>query len=128
MNKRTIPCGISIVALFLVIAVIPVLAQPTADSFGVNDASGDPETYVIVPVNITNATNRPIQAIVFNIAYDKSVINITSVLRADLTSNWNLFDFNNNFEGGTRVSPLHHQMEIVEGAELRTQMETATAI
>ncbi len=103
MNKKTLSRGRSIIALFLVMALIPVSAQPGADSFGVNEASEAPGTYVIVPVNITNASNGPIQAIIFNIAYDKRVINVTNVLRGDLTSNWNVLGFN-NFAWGTRIS------------------------
>jgi len=40
----------------------------------------------------------------FNIAYDKRVINVTNVLKGELTSDWNVLGFNNDFEGGTRVS------------------------
>jgi len=88
----------------LVIALIPASAQPSADGFGLEDASGEQGTHVIVPVNITTVKNGPVQAIVFNIAYDKRVINVTNVLKGELTSEWNVLGFNNDFEGGTRVS------------------------
>lgn len=104
MNEKAFACGISIIALFLVAALIPVSAQPAADSFGVNDAGGTPGTQVLIPVKITNVKNGSILGIIFNIAYDKSVINITTVVRGDLTSDWNVLDFNNDFEGGTRVT------------------------
>jgi uncharacterized membrane protein len=104
MIIKTLAYGLSISALCLVIALIPASAQPSADGFGLVDASGEQGTHVIVPVNITTVKNGPVQAIVFNIAYDKRVINVTNVLRGELTSEWNVLGFNNDFEGGTRVS------------------------
>jgi hypothetical protein len=104
MNEKALAYGIGISVLCLVIALIPVSAQPSADGFGLEDASGVQGTHVIVPVNITNVKNGPVQAIIFNIAYDKRVINVTNVLSGELTSDWNVLGFNNNFEGGTRVS------------------------
>ncbi|NQE46054.1 hypothetical protein C5S31_08545 [ANME-1 cluster archaeon GoMg2] len=104
MDIKTLAYGMGISALCLVIALIPVSAQPSADDFGLEDASGEQGTHVIVPVNITTVKNGPVQAIVFNIAYDKRVINVTNVLRGELTSDWNVFGFNNDFEGGVRVS------------------------
>ncbi len=102
MNGKIWSYGL-ILLLSLFAIVMPVSAQPTADSFGVNDAYGAPGTYVIVPVHITNASNGPIQSIVFNIAYDKNVINVTNVLKGNLTSDWNVLGFNNNFAWGTRI-------------------------
>lgn len=104
MNEKIGKYGISAIVLLSMLAmVIPVSAQPTADSFGVNNARGAQGTSVIVPVNITNASNGPILDVVFNIAYDKSVINVTDVLRGELTSDWNDLEFNNDLTWGTRV-------------------------
>jgi hypothetical protein len=104
MNEKALAYGVSISVLCLVIALIPVSAQLSANGFGLEDASGVPGTHVIVPVNITNAKNGPVQGIVFNIAYDKRVISVTNVLRGELTSDWNVLGLNNDFEGGARVS------------------------
>ncbi len=67
-------------------------AMPTATNFGVDDASGNPNTFVQVPVNITNAQNGPIAGIVFSISFNSGVINLTStrVTLGDLTSAWDL--------------------------------------
>jgi len=98
--------GLAIFVLLTVFALfeLTALAAPTADDFGVDDANGLIGTYVTVPVNITNTSNGPISGVVFNIAYDKTVINVTGVSRGTLTSNWNFLGFNNNFAWGTRVS------------------------
>ena len=97
--------GLAIFGLLTVFAIfeLTALAAPTADNFGVDDANGLIGTYVTVPVNITNTSSGPILGIVFNIAYDKTVINVTGVSRGTLTSNWGNLGFNNNFAWGTRV-------------------------
>jgi hypothetical protein len=98
--------GLAIFVLLTVFAIfeLTALAVPTADKFGVDDASGLIGTYVTVPVNITNTSNGPILGVVFNIEYDKTVINVTGVSRGTLTSNWNFLGFNNSVTWGTRVS------------------------
>ncbi len=48
------------------------MAQPTATNFGVNDAFGDQNTFILVPVNITNVQNGPIAGIIFDISFDSS--------------------------------------------------------
>jgi hypothetical protein len=106
MNEKTLSCGISALVLFVVLAILPfvvVAAQPGADSFGVTDATGVLGTQVIVPIIITNTSNGPIETVIFNIAYDKTVINVTGVSRGDLTSTWNVVGVNSNFAWGTRV-------------------------
>ena len=90
MNKKTLSCRISIIVLFFVIAMIPVSAQPSADSFGLNDASGRSGTDVVVPVNIANVTNGPVQGIRLRVDYNESVLNLTKIGRGDLTSEWTL--------------------------------------
>jgi hypothetical protein len=82
---------------------MPVSAQdPTADSFGVDNASGAHGTYVIVPVIITNTSDGEILGKVFNIEYDKTVINVTDVSRGNLTINWNNLQ-PSSYPWGTRV-------------------------
>ena len=94
------------VAISVFLLTVPVSAQPTADSFGVNDARGDPGAVVSVPVAITNAQNGPIICIIFDISYDTSIIAVGDVQRGDLTSTWDAPSFN-NFAWGTRVSIVY---------------------
>jgi hypothetical protein len=81
-------------------------AAPTADSFGVDDANGYKNTYVLVPVNITNVTDGPIICITFDILYDSSVIDVVKILKGDLTSFWDTPTIN-DFAGGTYVSIVY---------------------
>ena len=68
--------------------VIEAGAAPTADNFGVEDASGRAGTYVEVPVNITNVMNGPILGIRLRVDYNESVLNLTNIDKGDLTSDW----------------------------------------
>ncbi len=70
------------------ILTVSAAAQPTASSFGVSDASGNQNTFVLVPVNITNVTNGPLAGIIFNVTFDPSVLNLIAVTNGDLTSLW----------------------------------------
>jgi hypothetical protein len=70
-----------------VTAEVPT-AVPTADSLGVEDASGRSGTYVEVPVSITNAKNGPVQSIRLTVDYTESVLNLTGISSGDLTSAW----------------------------------------
>ena len=106
MNKLSYRYGLGMVMLLLVFAVSPISAQPTADEFGVNDAIGNPNTYVIVPMNITNAQNGPIISVGFDILYDNSVVNVVGRQRGDLTSNWDSPSYW-NFDWGTRVTIVY---------------------
>jgi hypothetical protein len=87
MRKKTIVYGLSAIVLFSLVAMmIPTSAQvQMADEFGVEDAWGNPNTYVDVPVNITNTTYEII-GIEFNIVYDSTVINLTDIKFGGLTS------------------------------------------
>jgi hypothetical protein len=67
------------------LALWPRVLAPAADNLGVEDALGNPNTYVDVPVNITNTTYA-ITGIQFNIVYDSTVINLTGIKYGDLTS------------------------------------------
>jgi len=59
-----------------------------ADSLGVDNATGYKNTFVIVPVNITN-THDNIIVIEFTIQYDKNVIEFIDAYKGELTSeNW----------------------------------------
>jgi hypothetical protein len=104
MNRTRWVYGLSAIVLLSVLAIaMPVSAQdPTAESFGVDNASGAHGTSVIVPVIITNTSNGEILAKVFTIEYDKTVINVTDVLRGNLTVNWNTLQ-SSSYPGGTHV-------------------------
>lgn len=89
MYRRGIFSGLVAVLLVTALAlVIPVSAQPGANSYGVNDALGNPGTVVSVPVLIENAQNGPIISVIFSITYNTSVITVSSVQRGALTSFW----------------------------------------
>jgi len=94
---------IALLSVAMILAVMPVSAQPTAESVGVEDATGRSGTYVEVPVNITNVRNGSVLGVGFNIAYDKSVINIMDVSKGNLVSNWSEPNFN-NFAWGTKIT------------------------
>jgi hypothetical protein len=87
MKKKISLCVLSAIVLFSIVAMmIPTSAQvQMADEFGVQDAFGNPNTYVDVPVNITNTTNAII-GIEFRIVYDNTVINLTGIKLGVLTS------------------------------------------
>ena len=80
-NRRMYRKGLKAVSVAVIVLSVLVFftlsasaADPTADSFGVEDASGYKNTNVTVPVNITNPQNGPIATIIFKISYNKSVI------------------------------------------------------
>ena len=60
----------------------------------------------MIPVNITNVQNGPIPAVVFNVLYDNSVLNVVDVQRGALTSNWKDPSYC-NYEWGTRVALVY---------------------
>ena len=79
MNEKVMVYASAIIALSMIVMVIPASAQvQMADDFGVNNAMGNPNTYVEVPVNITNVKNGPIATIKFDITYDDSCLLYTS--------------------------------------------------
>jgi hypothetical protein len=95
---------VAVIALSVLVAfTLPVSAYPTANDFGVENASGYKNTNVSVPVNITNPQNGPIKAISFDILYNKSVINVTEVQKGNLTSDWDNLLPNNTFDWGTHI-------------------------
>ncbi|MEA2076234.1 MAG: carboxypeptidase regulatory-like domain-containing protein [Euryarchaeota archaeon] len=103
----TIGLTIVILAALFVACAPPTFAQPTANNFGVADASGYKNTCVEVLVNITNVQSGPVTSIIFDIAYDKSVINVVDVQTGALTSLWGTPMSNNDFLWGTRVSIIY---------------------
>jgi len=56
-----------------------------ADEISVQDASGSTGDYVLIPVNITNTKNGPIQTICFDISYNHSLINLVGLEPGELT-------------------------------------------
>lgn len=97
-----VPAILIVSAIFGTTFAPLVLAQPTADNFGVADNSGDQGTYILVPVNITNARDGPIICVIFNILYNNSIINLVEVHKGDLTSDWDTPSY-----WGTRISILY---------------------
>ena len=85
--KKIVAYGLGIIMLLSVLAMMmPTSAQiQMADEFGVENAMGDPNTYVEVPVNITNVQNGPIQTIMFDVIYNSSVLELVSIKNGDLT-------------------------------------------
>ncbi|MGB2728487.1 MAG: hypothetical protein WBD09_08415 [Halobacteriota archaeon] len=92
MKKNILSYGLSAIVLLSVLAmVMPVSAQvKMADEFGVENAMGDSNTYVEVPVNITNTANGPISDIGFYLHYNENVLNLTNerIMRVGLASDW----------------------------------------
>ena len=79
------------------------LAQPAADSFGVEPASGYKNTTVSVPVTISNVQNGPVTCIIFDVSYDNKVINVVDVKKGTIITSWKSPAYC-NFDWGTKVS------------------------
>ncbi|KAF5412106.1 MAG: hypothetical protein C5S38_08710 [Candidatus Methanophagaceae archaeon] len=79
------------------------LAQPAADSIGVEPASGYKNTTVSVPVTISNTQNGPVTCIIFDVSYDNNVINVVDVKKGTITTSWKSPTYC-NFDWGTKVS------------------------
>jgi hypothetical protein len=108
-GKRSLIIGltIGILAVLFVAFISPASAEPTANNFGVENAQeGYENTYVEVPVTITNVQSGPIISMIFDIVYDSSVINVVDVQQGSLTSLWDSPTMN-TFAWGTRVSLLY---------------------
>jgi lysophospholipase L1-like esterase len=103
-GRKGLVIGLSILVVTAVLGSFASIAfaQPTATSFGVEDAEGYPDTHVLIPVNITNVQNGPVPTIIFNILYNNSVINVTEVQKGTLTSNWDNPNYCNH-DWGTSV-------------------------
>jgi len=92
---------VALVAVIVLSVQLTTATVPTADSFGVDDTSGYRDTYVLIPVSITNPQNGSI-GIIFEISYNNSVITVVGAQKGTLTSDWDYSDYN-NLDGGTRV-------------------------
>jgi len=111
-NMKEIRKLMTTLAVFLLVASTAA-ALPSATNIVINDASGNPGTFVNVPVNITNVLNESIAGIVLDITFDSSVINLTAnrVEKGALTSTWDSPSFN----------PVNGRLSIVftgEGTEI----------
>ncbi len=100
--------SVKLVFAALILITSTAAAQPTAANFGVNDASGNPNTFVLVPVDITNVQNGSVAGIGFSIAFDPNVLSLTAagVSRGDLTTLWDSPGYN----------PISGQIYIVTAA------------
>lgn len=108
-QKKGLVIGLTMLVLFGVFAAFATLAlgPPTANSFGVEDTIGYKDTHVLIPVNITDVDDGPIPAIVFNVLYDNSVINVVDVQSGTLTSDWKDPSYR-NYDWGTRVALVYN--------------------
>jgi len=79
--------GLSVVTMLILFSVTVSAQVQMADVFGVDSATGYPNSNVIVPVNITNVTS-PIIAITFNVLYNNNVISLDSIQSGTLTATW----------------------------------------
>jgi len=107
---------LAIVLAALILLVSSISAQSMATDFGVNDTSGDSNTFVKVPVNITDVNNESIAGIIFDISFNSSVINLTKdgVQKGDLTSAWDSPRFNPN-NGRISIVYSNNGTEISKG-------------
>ena len=115
-KRLRIGLTIGILAAIFVACVPPAFAQPTANNFGVEAASGYKDAYVGVLVNITNVQSGPVTSMIFDIAYDKNVINITNVQNGDLTADWLDPYINNDFPWGTTIALLYDTNALQNGS------------
>ena len=104
---------VAAIALSILVALtLYASAEPTADSFGVDDASGYKNASIAVPVavNITEVQDGPVPSLIFDISYNKSVINVTDVQNGTLTSDWDTPAYCNH-EGGTKVAIVYDSVD-----------------
>ncbi|KAF5437424.1 Cohesin domain-containing protein [Candidatus Methanophagaceae archaeon] len=101
-----------LVAAIALSILVSASADPSADSFGVDDASGYNNASVAVPVsvNITEVKDGPVPSLIFDISYDNSVINVTDVQNGTLTSDWDTPAYCNH-EGGTKVAIVYDSVD-----------------
>ena len=101
-----------LVAAIALSVLVSASAEPSADSFGVEDASGYSNAPVVVPVsvNITEVQDGPVPSLIFDIIYDNSVINVTDVQNGTLTSDWDTPAYCNH-EWGTKVAIVYDSVD-----------------
>ncbi len=102
-TQLTISLTLLLVSVIFGMFVPFALAQPTADSIGVEHASGYKNNTVSVPVTISNTQNGPVTCIIFDVSYDNNVINVVDVKKGTITTSWKSPTYC-NFEWGTKVS------------------------
>ena len=102
-NTRLTVCLTLLVAAIFGMFVPFALAHPTADSIGVEHASGYKNTTVSVPVTISNTQNGPVTCIIFDVSYDNSIINVVEVKKGTITTSWKSPAYC-DFDWGTKVS------------------------
>ncbi|RZN42922.1 MAG: hypothetical protein EFT35_01460, partial [Methanophagales archaeon ANME-1-THS] len=109
MDRRALRIAVLIVMVSSILAVTPPpsSALATAESFGVTDVQGARGTNVMVPVSIANVQNGPIISMIFDLQYDKSVINLVDVQKGDLTSSWDEPAFHTAFTWGARFALVY---------------------
>ncbi len=98
--------NVILVAVIVLSVQLPTSAIPTADHFGVEDTGGYKDTYVLIPVNITNPRNGTIISISFDILYNNSIINLVKACKGDLTPNWDSPAYS-NFDSHTMVAIVY---------------------
>ncbi len=104
---KAVSVAVIVLSVLVFFTLSASAADPIADNFGVEDASGYKNTNVTVPVNITNPQNGPIATIIFKISYNKSVISAVDAQKGDLTLvGWNSPD-TTDFDWGTVVMIAH---------------------
>jgi len=104
--RLIISLTIAIAFTLLIVSASPAFALSTADTVGVADASGNPGTYLEVPVTIKNVQNGPIISMIFDVIYNNDALSVVDVQNGALTSFWDNPSMN-NFAGGTRVSVVY---------------------
>jgi hypothetical protein len=104
----TLGLTIGLLAALFVACAPHAFALPTSsDNLGVADTCGDQDTYVVVPVTISNVQDGAIISIIFDIVYNNNVIAVVGVQNGNLTSSWDVPAFKNDFAWGTRVSLVY---------------------
>lgn len=105
----------------ILMGTIQASATPTADNFGVEPL--EIECYYggpcEIPISIINPS-EPIISIIFNMAYDRSVIDVIDVKNAELTSNWDTPAYNDNFSWGVRVAQVYDGTQRIDKSGILT--------
>lgn len=101
-TRVTVSLTLLLVSVILGLFVPFALAQPAADSIGVEPASGYKNTTVSVPVTISNTQNGPVTCIIFDVSYDNNVINVVDVKKGTIITSWKSPTYC-NFDWGTKV-------------------------
>lgn len=112
--QRVAVLVVMVVGSILVGAAPLSAALATAESFGVTDAQGARGTNVVVPVSIANVQNGPILSLIFDLQYDKHVIDLVDIQKGDLTIAWDEPAFNTAFTWGARFALVYDGVKGLE--------------